>query len=294
MSQSPLLVTGAAGHLGRRVVELLLERGVGPIIATTRRPEALADLAARGVEVRRADFDDGPGLARAFAGAKRALLVSTDSVDGTSRRLAQQQTAVRAFAAAGVAHVVYTSMVNPVGSPVGVAPDHAGTEAALASSPLDFTILRNNIYADMLLVWLPPALASGQLVDARAEGAVAYVTREDCAQVAAAALATATTGRHTLDVTGPGALTGAELATLASELVRRTVTHVSVPVAAVVEGLVQHGLPRPVAEIYASFDVGIARGDFAAVTDTVSRLTGRQPQSVRDFLAASRAALLGA
>jgi NAD(P)H dehydrogenase (quinone) len=257
---------------------------VAPIIAVTRRPEALADLAARGVEVRRADFDDPAGLATAFAGAARALLVSTDKLDGPAPRLGQHQNAVRALAAAGVKHVVYTSMPSPVDSPVLIAADHAGTEAALAATSLDFTILRNNIYAEMILPGLPAALASGRLVDARGSGAVAYVTREDCARAATAAVLEAAPGRRTLDVTGPQAFTGDELAALVSELAGRPVAHLSIPAPALVQAMVEHGLPRPLAEIYASFDVGAERGLLAGVSDTVLRLTGTPPRSLREFL----------
>jgi NAD(P)H dehydrogenase (quinone) len=292
-TSSPLLVTGAGGQLGRRVLELLSKQGAGPLIAVTRRPESLADLAALGVEVRGGDFDQESGLAAAFRGARRALLISTDALDRPGRRLAQHRAAVRALAGAGVEHVVYTSIVDPVDSPIAVAPDHAGTEAALADSPLDFTVLRNNIYADLLLQSLPSAVASGRLVDARGEGRVAYISREDCARTAAAALASAQTGRHHLDVTGPEAVSSAELAAMVGELTRRPLTHLSVPLAALVDAMVEHGLPRPMAEVYASFDVGIARGQLAGVTDTVERLTGSKPQRLRDFLAGHRGALTG-
>src|SRR5689334_9931004 len=105
-----LLVTGASGHLGRRVIELLLESNAGHLIATTRSPDKLAGLAARGVEVRQADFDDPGSLAAAFAGADRLLLISTDALDGTDRRIVQHGNAVAAAEQAGVKHVVYTSL----------------------------------------------------------------------------------------------------------------------------------------------------------------------------------------
>lgn len=284
-----LLVTGASGRVGRRVLEILLARAAGPIIATTRKPESLSAFAARGVDVRRADFSDDPStLAAAFKGAERALLISTDDLR-PGRRLAQHEAAVRAFEAAGVRHVVYTSLVDASSSSVLFAPDHAGTEAALAKTGLDFTILQNNVYADMLFVWLPPALASGKLVDARGDGRIAWVAREDCAQVAAAALAGSTTGRHVQQVTGPAALTSSDLASLADDVFSRRIEHVSVSVPVLVREMIDHGTPRPVAEIFGSIDASASNGELAKVSDTVQRLLGRPPQSLRDFLSANRA-----
>jgi NAD(P)H dehydrogenase (quinone) len=286
MSNPSFLVTGASGKLGRRVLEILLEREVGPLVATTRDPAQLADLAARGVDVRRADFDDPSTLPAAFAGAKRLLLVSTDSLDRPGRRVAQHTAAIRAAEAAGVEHVLYTSLTDAPTIPVGLAPDHAKTEAALAASRPDHTVLRNNMYTDMFDFSLPHAVASGQIVDSRADGKVAFVTREDCAQVAAAVLAdTAWTGRHILDVAGTDAVSSAEVAVLLSELAKKPIRHVSVPVTQLIQGFVAHGMPAPVAEIYASFDTATAAGALGRVSDVVPRLVGRPAQSVRDWLA---------
>jgi NAD(P)H dehydrogenase (quinone) len=294
MNNDALLVSGASGQLGRRVVELLLERDTGPVIATTRKPDTLKDLAARGVDVRHADFDQPSTLTAAFRGAGRALLVSTDTLDTPGKRIVQHRAAIAAFEASGVRHVVYTSLPNPVGSPILIAKDHAGTEEALSASRLGFTNLRNNVYADMLLFSLPQAVASGHLVTARGDGAVAYVTREDVARTAAAALADrAAKECRTLDVTGSEALTASAIAALVTEITGRRVQHVSVEPKELVAGMTAHGLPQALAEVYASFDIGIARGDLATVTDTVSRLTGRAPERLRDFLARKRGALLG-
>jgi NAD(P)H dehydrogenase (quinone) len=104
-----LLVGGGSGFIGRRVVEILLEKKAGPVIATTRTPEKLADLAKRGVEVRAASFDEPASLAKAFAGADRLLLLSTNLLDGTNARLEHQRAAVKAAVDAGVKHIVYKS-----------------------------------------------------------------------------------------------------------------------------------------------------------------------------------------
>jgi NAD(P)H dehydrogenase (quinone) len=132
---STLLVTGASGHLGRRVLELLLETQTGQIIATTRTPEKLADFAQRGVIVRQADFDDPASLVTAFTGADRLLLISTDVIGVPGLRIQQHTNAVKAAEEAEVSHVVYTSLINPEpGTPIAIAPDHYETELALAQS----------------------------------------------------------------------------------------------------------------------------------------------------------------
>jgi NAD(P)H dehydrogenase (quinone) len=293
-SPSPLLVTGASGNLGVRVVELLLERNAGRLIATTRSPAKLSRLQERGVEVRQADFNAEDSLVPAFRGAERALLVSTDELMEPGKRMRQQIAAVRALAAAGVKHVVYTSLPNAERSSASIAPDHAATEAAIRESGLSYTILRNNLYTDLLLFTLPHALRSGALVDARGDGKIAHVTREDCARSAAFALAErSATGRDIYDVTGPEAITADELAAIVSEVTGQALKHVSVPRDALVAGMIEHGMPRISAELYASFDVSSANGELATVTNTVERLTGSPPMSVREFLKANRAALAG-
>lgn len=292
MSNAPLLVTGASGKLGRRVVELLLDRGEKNVIATTRKPASLDDLAKRGVTVRAADFDDERSLVAAFRGAERLLLISTDALDTPGKRLAQHRTAIRAAEAAGVTHVVYTSLTNPYpGSPISIAEDHRLTEAALESSTLGFTALRNDLYADIFLQTLPAAIAQGRLVDARGDGKTAFVTREDCARIAASALASDFSGRRTLEVTGPQSISSADVASLLGRLTGKTIEHLSLPNEAYVAALVEHGLPHPFASLLASFDAAISKGDLAPVSSAVQDLTGKAPTSLETFLTENRAAL---
>jgi NAD(P)H dehydrogenase (quinone) len=241
--------------------------------------------------VRRADFDDEASLVAAFTGADRALLISTDALDRPGRRLAQHQRALRALVAAGVKQVAYTSLAGAPTSTHPIAPDHVGTEAAIIASGLDYTLLRNNLYAELLLGSLAGAIASGQLVNAIPTGAIAYVSRDDCARAAAAAVATRRSGHHIVDVTGPDAVTSADLVAVVTALVGRPITHIPVPIPALVDGLIQHGFPPPVAELFAAFDTSAERGELNRVTDHLARLTGTPGRSVASFLAANRAAL---
>jgi NAD(P)H dehydrogenase (quinone) len=290
-SSPRLVVTGAGGQLGRRVVELLLEAGVGDIVAASRDPAKLADLAARGVETRRADFDDPASLTQAFAGVDRLLLVSTDALGQPGQRIAQHRAAIAAAVAAGVSHVVYTSAPGArpeVGG--GIIDDHFWTEQALAASPLTWTINRHNLYAELILQGAGQALASGALYSATAGKGRAYVTREDCARADAAAL-TKGQGRQILDISGPAAVTQDEIAALLSALSGKTVVHHDVPDAGLRQGLTAAGLPPFFVDALAAFDHQASQGQHAIVTDAVEVLTGQAPTSVQAFLEANRAAL---
>jgi NAD(P)H dehydrogenase (quinone) len=280
--------------MGRRVVELLLEKKAGRIIAGTRTPEKLADLAARGVVVRAADFEDPKGLAAAFAGADRALIISSDAIDRPGRRIAQHRNAVSAAVNAHIPHVLYTSMPHPETSPVIVAPDHLGTEQAIKSSGLTYTILRMSWYMEFLIPGLAAAIASGKLVTATGQGGAAYIRREDCSQAAAAALASTDTSNKTWSVTGPEVVTGSDLAQLATELTGKTVTFESVTPEERTAQLIAAGTPEPIAKLLVSSQIAIAQGQMGNVSTAVKELTGRDPMSVRDFLGAHLSALLPA
>jgi NAD(P)H dehydrogenase (quinone) len=273
-------------------VELLLEKGQGKIVAGTRKPEKLADLAARGVEVRHADFEDPKSLEAALAGVDRVLIISTDAIDRPGRRIAQHRAAVAAAVSAGVKHAVYTSMPNPETSPVVFAPDHLGTEQALKASGVSYSILRMCWYTDYLIPTLAPAVASGQLIAATGQGGAPYVTREDCAQAAAAALGSTDASNKTWNITGPDLLTYEELAKLASELTGRPVSYSAVEAAERTAQLTAAGIPEPIAKMLVSGQVAIAQGKMGTPTTAVKELAGREPMSVREFLAANKAALL--
>jgi NAD(P)H dehydrogenase (quinone) len=288
---STLAVTGASGHLGRRAVELLLESGAGHVVAITRDPARLADLARRGVDVRAGSFDDIASLPAAFAGVERLLIVSTDALTIPGQRTAQHVGAIDAAQQAGVRHIAYTSLTSPYPDPGnGLADSHFWTEVRLASSGLGWSILRNNLYADYLIPSAQHAIATGTLFHAAGSGRRAYVTREDCAAAAAHALLAAE-GRRIYDVTGPEALSGDDLAAIYSRISGKPVVAVAVPGASFKAGLVQAGVPEGLADVLTRFETDAAKGYLGIAGDAVETLTGRAPQSVETFLGANQAAL---
>jgi NAD(P)H dehydrogenase (quinone) len=285
-------VTGASGQLGRSVAEGLLEV-VDPsdVVLVTRDPAKLADLAARGADVRPGDFDDPATLATAFAGIERLLLISTDVL---GERVAGQIAAVQAAADAGVCHAAYTSIGNPSDdNPGAAAADHRATEDALRASGMRWTFLRNGIYADLQLDAAAGAVDSGTLLANSGSGRNAYITRADCAAAAVAVLTGEGHEDEAYDITGPEALDAHDLAAIYSEVSGRPVSAVLVDDAAWVEAMVEHaGMPEPVATVYATFGAAQRAGYLGVVTDRFERLTGRRATALRDFVSAHRDALV--
>lgn len=279
-------LTGASGQLGRLTADRLLER-VDPadVVLITRNPDALAEYAGRGVTVRAADFDRPETLPAAFAGVEQLLLISGDQVGS---RLDGHRNAIAAAVDAGVRHLLYTSISEPVeANPAAVVPDHAATEQALRDSGVHaWTSLRNNLYTEMQVPTVEQAAQSGQLVTNYGDGAAAFVTREDCAAVAAAVLAAEvpSAGEHVVDVTGPEAVSADDLAALASTLRGEPVEVVRLDDESYVQGLVGAGLPEEVARLLASFGSSTRLGYLAAVSPAVEQLTGRPATRLADLL----------
>lgn len=292
-----LLVTGASGQLGRSVINHLLDTFNVPaaqIIATTRTPANLADLAARGVVVRAADFNDPASLAKAFAGASRALIISTNELEVQGKRREQQLAAVTAASKAGVAHLLYTSMPNPEpGSPVHFAPDHYDTEQAIKASGIPHTIFRNGWYDENLFMATPQILASGQWYTSAGDGRISYGARDDLAAAIAAGLASGTNESATYTLTGPQAYTTAEVAALVTEVTGKPIQVVQLSDDALTEGMKAAGLPEPFAKLLVSFDATTRGGGLGMVTDAVEKLSGRKSVSLKQFLETNKAALAG-
>jgi NAD(P)H dehydrogenase (quinone) len=292
LADKRLLVTGASGNLGKAVVAELRRLGAKTVIAATRTPGKHQELAALGVEEREADFDRTETLQAAFRGVERLLLVSTDSLHAPEVRIKQHRAAIQAAVGAGVEHVVYTSLPNahPTEGP-SIPDDHFWTEVALFESGLNWTILRNNLYAEVILRFAHFALKTGKLVSATQSRGRSYVTREDCARTAAAALLNST-GKAIYDVTGPASVTHEQVASVLSRLSGKSIQHVNVTPEEVEKGLVAAGIPQFAARSVRELDEETSRGYHAIVTTTVTNLTGRVPLSVEDFLQATVPALM--
>lgn len=291
---SKILVTGAAGHLGRLVIKHLIEsQKLSPsdIVAGSRDTARLTHLAALGVETRRVDFDDKASLEAAFTGIDRLLIVSTDELGAPGKRLAQHRAAVEAAKAAGVGRIFYTSMPQPEDSQITFKGDHLGTEQAIKASGLAYTIFRNGWYMENLFMSLPQALASGQWYTSAGEGRIAHIAREDIARAIAAGLAKPADGNVTYTLTGETAHTTEEIAALVRDVTGKPLAVVNLTDAQLSEGMAAAGVPAPFIPTIVSFDANTREGKIAMATADAETLSGVKRMTLKAFLEANKAAL---
>ncbi|WP_028062368.1 SDR family oxidoreductase [Solirubrobacter soli] len=271
-------ITGASGTLGRLTTEALLARvDASDVVLITRDPSKLD---GNGAEVRAGDFSAPETLD--FSGIDRLLLISTDAV---GERVAGHKAAIAAAVAAGVQRIAYTSIPNPShNNPAFVVPDHRETELALIASGAHWTFLRNAIYTEMYLASAPGAIASGTLVTNVGDGLAVNVSRQDCAEAAAAVLVGDEHDDKAYDITGTEPISADGLAALYSELSGKPVSVQNLDDDAWVQAMSAH-LPEAAARAFASFGEATRRGYAAVVSTAVADLTGHAPRSLREVLA---------
>ncbi|SDT42786.1 SDR family oxidoreductase [Actinoplanes derwentensis] len=279
-----IAVTGATGHLGALVVEALIARGTAPsdIVAAVRDTTKAAGLAARGVQVREADYERPETLATAFAGVDKLLLISGNAV---GQRVPQHTAVIEAAKTAGVGFLAYTSILRADTSPLGLAPEHLATEKLIEASGIEFALLRNGWYIENYAGSFGPAIAQGTLYGSAADGRIAAATRADFAEAAAAVLISGETG--VFELAGDQPFTLAELAAEVAKQSGSPVAYQDLPVADYAAALVGAGLPEGFAGLLADTDTKIRDGHLDDSTGTLARLIGRPTTPLADAVTAA-------
>ena len=278
-----IVITGASGQLGRLVIEQLLQsHPAGQIVAAVRTPAKVADLAARGVVVRQADYTQPATLAAAFKGAEKLLLISSSEVGS---RTAQHRAAIDAARHAGVKLLAYTSVLHADTSPLGLAAEHRETEAMLKASGLPHVLLRNGWYSENYTASVPAALAHGVLLGSAGAGRIASAARADYAAAAAAVLTRDDQAGRVYELAGDAAYTLAELAAEIARQAGKAIVYQDLPEADYRAALLGFGLPEGIAALLADSDAGAAKGALFDDGRQLSRLIGRPTTSLEDSVA---------
>ncbi|MGW7529687.1 SDR family oxidoreductase [Streptomyces sp. NPDC054783] len=279
-----IIVTGATGNLGRRIVERLLERlSADRVGVSVRDPRKAQDLTDRGVRVRQGSFDDPASLVHAFEGAEQLLLVSLDRTG--EECVTGHRAAIDAAVKVGVGRILYTSQMGAThDSRFQACRDHAQTEDLLRATGLPWTALRNGFYAASALQFLESARHTGDIA-LPADGPVAWTGHDDLAEATAAILTHE--GRFegpTPPLTGPAALDFDAVAEIAAQATGRPFTRTVVPDNAFREQALAHGAPAPTADLMLSIFAAARNSEFTAIDPTLAELIGREPATFRTLL----------
>ena len=301
-------ITGATGKLGVKVASRLEKSG--------ERQRLIVRDANRAPDLKRAEiaqvssYGDKQAMKKALSGVKTLFLVSAHDRMGVTQnaakkglppppydRLQEQFTAVDAAVEVGVRHIIYLSFLNAAENATFVlAREHFRTEQYIRGTGVSFTFLRPCLYMENV----PLRVSKEGIIKAPAgNGRVAWVTRDNIADVAVAVLTGTGHEGHTYDVTGPEALTMAETAEKIAAAAGRAVYYVKqTPEEAralhTASGMEQfeaerrsasgQGLEDDEIEIWVTHYLQIAAGDLDVVSDTVQKLTSHRAQSLAEYL----------
>jgi NAD(P)H dehydrogenase (quinone) len=280
-------ITGATGHLGQLTIQALLDQGTpaSEIVALVRDPRKAANLAAKGVQVRQADYTQPDTLDAALEGIEKLLLISSNDV---ADRVTPQQNVVEAAKRARVNLLAYTSILHADTSAMRLAEDHRATENAIRASGLPFVFLRNGWYLENY----NPAQAAehGVLTGSAGDGRVSAAARADYAGAAAVVLSQDGHENKVYELGGDQAFTLSELAAEVQAQSGKPVRYQDMPEANYAAMLKSFGLPDALAEKLADADTWLAQGALYVDSSDLSRLIGRPTTTLSQGV---RAALKG-
>ncbi|UDM17706.1 SDR family oxidoreductase [Vogesella sp. XCS3] len=277
-----IVITGASGQLGRLVIEALLKKLPShEIVAAVRNPEKVADLAARGIQVRQADYDQPDSLVTAFEGADKLLLISASEV---GRRVPQHRAVINAAKTAGVGLLAYTSLLHADTSPLPLATEHRETESLIHASGLPAVILRNGWYTENYIASVPAALQYGALLGCAGQGRISSAAREDYAEAAAAVLTKPDQTGRIYELAGDESFTLGELAHEISRQSGREVAYQNLSASEFRSALVNAGLPDALATLLAESDIGASEGGLFDHGQQLSALIGRPTITLKEHV----------
>lgn len=279
------VITGATGQLGRLVIDVLLRRvPADSIVAAVRNIDKASDIAALGVQVRQADYNQPDSLDAALQGAERVLLISSSEI---GQRTRQHQAVIDAAKRSGIKLLAYTSVLHADTSVLALAQEHRETEAAIHASGLPFVLLRNGWYTENYTAGVPSALSLGAVYGCAGEGRIASAARADYAEAAATILTSDDPAGTVYELAGDSAYTLGDFAAAISRQIGKPINYVNLPEADYRNALLGAGLPEPLASLLADSDTGASRGALFDDSRQLSTLLGRPTTTLETAIMAA-------
>lgn len=274
-----IAITGAAGQLGRLVVdELKRQMEDFGIVAIVRSAPKAQDL---GVEIRVADYDEPDTMEKTLIGIDRLLLISGSEV---GKRITQHSNIIQAAKKAGVKWIVYTSLLHADSSSLSLAGEHVATENLLKTSGIPHTILRNGWYTENYTGSVHAAVNAGALLGSAGEGKISAAARIDYAVAAARVISNDAYIGKTFELSGDLYFTLADLAAEVSKQTGKNVIYKNLSEQEYVETLLGFGIPDQLAHAIAGWDVSASKGDLFNQGHDMSAIIGRDTTSLSESI----------
>ncbi len=280
-----ILITGATGQFGSATINFLLKKmPADNLVALVRDEDKATELKAKGITLRIGNYDDYASLVAAMKGVEKVLLISGNEI---ANRQKQHENVINAAKEAGVKHLVYTSFMRKnetKTSPLGmVAKSHIETDKYLINSGLVYTIMLNNLYADILPMFFGPQVLEAGIFLPTEDGLAAYTTRKDMAEAAANILIGIGHENNKYIIANTENYSMDDIAEILSEIKGEEVEYASPTNKDYVETLMKAGFPQQMANSLVGFCEAIKQGEFATENTDLETLLGRKPTSLKEY-----------
>ena len=280
-----ILVTGSTGHLGKATIKFLLNKvPASQIAAFARDKDKAAEFTEKGIDVRIGNYNDYASLQEATKGIDTVLLISSaDMAD----RVGQHINVINAAKENGVKHILYTSAdVKDINnSATGqIATDHAGTADYLRKSGVAYTLLNNNLYADVIPMFVGEKVLETGVYFPGGEGKVPFATREDMAEAAAVVLTTGGHENKEYTIAGDVAYSFGDIAQLLSDITGKGIAYTSPTANEHARVLTAAGVPEFYVGMLGSFAKAIKNSEFDTQNTDLTTLLGRKPTALKEYL----------
>lgn len=285
---SKIMITGATGQLGSKIIYHLSEAGVSSadIAVMVRHEEQAQKMNARGFRAVLGSYDEPSSLENAFQGVEKLMFISSPDMDNTLR-IKQHAAVVFAARNAGVKHIVYTGIAFAESMDIfGIQYLHLATEAMIKTTGIAYTFLRNAFYLENIVDdFLKNAAKTGKLISSTQSGQFNFLLRDELAQAAAKVLSTEGHENKVYELVNENAFNYDQLAAALGSVYNTRVAHENLSPEETLKAYISEGTP----EGFAGFNVygihlPIAQGQFSKIGSDFNALTGQKPLPLEEAL----------
>jgi uncharacterized protein YbjT (DUF2867 family) len=232
---SKILVTGATGNVGSRLVRSLLSRGQSVRAFARTGDQSRFDPK---VEVVVGDFRDKASLSQALNGASKMYLLSK----GEDLEELEANVIEAASSAQGLELIVKHSVIGAQYKAADFGRWHRASEERIEASGLPYVFLRPTSFDSNALFWADTIQSHDTAYGALGNTMLPVIDPEDIAEVAATVLTTPGHNGKAYDLTGPESLTNEQQVAILASLIGRPLKYVDVPDSAARESMIGMGM----------------------------------------------------